>query len=100
MASARVAESWLGDAVHATFVDEPELKVARIERSPPLAPRVTLEFHYLVGRPGGVERFEERHEVGMFSHEDYLRAFERAGLAAEYDSEGPSGRGLYAGARP
>lgn len=92
--------AWLGAAVHATFVDEPELKVARIERSPPLAPVVSLEFHYLVGRPGGVERFEERHVVGMFSHEDYLRAFGRAGLAAEHDPEGLTGRGLYAGVRP
>ncbi len=92
-------EQWLEHAVHAVFVDEPELKAARINAGVPAAPTVAIEFHYLVGRPGGVERFEEVHEVGLFTHEQYLAAFARAGLQAEHDPDGLSGRGLYVGLR-
>jgi SAM-dependent methyltransferase len=90
-------EQWLEHAVHALFVDEPELKAARINSGVPAAPTVKIEFHYLVGRPTGVERFEEVHEVGLFTHEQYLAAITRAGLQAEHDPEGLSGRGLYVG---
>jgi SAM-dependent methyltransferase len=92
-------EDWQEDRVHALFVDEPELKAARINRGTTLGPTMTIEFHYLVGTPEKVERFEERHEVGMFRHEDYVRAFERAGLTADRDPYGLTGRGLYVGAK-
>ncbi len=57
----------------------------------------TLEFHYLVGRTTGVEYFTEQHELGVFSHDDYVSAFEDAGLEVEHDPEGLMGRGLYIG---
>jgi hypothetical protein len=55
----------------------------------------TLDFHYLVGTPEGVESFTERHELGLFTRRQYLRAFEAAGLRAEHDPQGLCGRGLY-----
>ena len=94
-------EQWDPDPkrLHAIFVDEPELKVARVSLSPPAAPEQTLEFHYLVARPGVVESFTERHEVGMFTHEEYLEALAAARLGAEHDPDGLMGRGLYIGVR-
>ena len=54
-----------------------------------------LHFEYLIGRPAGIERASEVHELGLFTTDELLDCFRRAGLAAEYDAAGPSGRGLF-----
>ncbi len=94
-------ENWIPGGVYSTFVDEPELKVARVNTSPPPGPDgiVSLEMHHVVGRPDGVESFVERHELGMFSSGEYLEALRLAGLEAEHDPQGLIGRGLYVGTR-
>ena len=84
---------------YSTFVDEPELKVARINLSPVPGDTVVLEMHHVIGTPEGVESFVEVHELGMFTHEQYLDAFRVAGLEVEHDPEGLMGRGLYLGTR-
>lgn len=84
---------------YSVFVDEPELKVARVSVSPPAAETVVLEMHHVVGTPEEVESFVEVHELGMFSHDQYLDAFRAAGLEVEHDPEGLIGRGLYFGTR-
>jgi len=59
-----------------------------------------IEFHYLLGRPEGVEHFTELDEFGLFTHNEYLAAFRNAGLKARYDRKGLIGRGLYIGVKP
>jgi SAM-dependent methyltransferase len=83
--------------VHASFVDDPDLKIARVNTSGPHGNVSMLEFHYVVGTPDGVESFTERHEVGLFTHEAYVDAFFRAGMEVHHDAEGLMGRGLYVG---
>jgi SAM-dependent methyltransferase len=92
-------EQWDPSRLHAVFVDELDLKVARMSVPPPLGPEVELEFHYLVGTGEGVEHFAERHVLGMFTHDDYIAALGAAGLGVEHDPEGLMGRGLYVGTR-
>lgn len=93
-------DAWIPDHVAAVFVDEPELKVARINGGAvPDGDRLVLDMHYLVGTPGGVEHFIERHDVGMFTREQYLDAVRAAGLDVEWDDEGLFGRGLVLGRR-
>jgi SAM-dependent methyltransferase len=84
---------------YSVFVDEPELKVARVSVSPPAGETVVLEMHHVVGTPEEVESFVEVHELGMFTHDQYLDAFRTAGLRVEHDPEGLIGRGLYFGTR-
>jgi SAM-dependent methyltransferase len=84
----------------AIFVDRPDLKVARITVGTVEDGTAILPFHYLVGTAEGVQYFAERHELALFSHDDYLAGFRATGLDVVYDEEGLMGRGLYIGIRP
>jgi SAM-dependent methyltransferase len=93
-------EEWDTGSLHALFVDEPDLKVARISDNS-LQGRVSiLNFHYLVATGAdGVSYFEEKHRLTLFTHDEYMDAFHRAGMEAEHDAEGLMGRGLYLASR-
>jgi SAM-dependent methyltransferase len=92
-------DEWDPGLVHALFVDEPDLKIARMTAGAPAGDTVTLDFEYLVATPAGTEHFIERHVAGMFTDVDYRGALEAAGLEVEHDPEGLMGRGLYLGGR-
>jgi SAM-dependent methyltransferase len=92
-------DQWEEGAVWATFVDEPDLKIARMDVSRSRHGIATILFHYLVGTPDGIEHFTEDHEIGLFTSAQYVEAFRTAGMEVEHDPEGPMGRGLYIGAR-
>jgi SAM-dependent methyltransferase len=93
-------EAWQPGHVAANYVDQDDLQIARMSVSPPLTDPLTMTFHYLVATPEGVEHFTEEHVVGMFTHRQYVTAFEGAGLEVEHDPEGLMGRGLFIGRRP
>jgi SAM-dependent methyltransferase len=102
-----VVEPWLGPDdwqtghVAGLFVEQPELKIARMNVAGRDGNVSIVDFHYLVATPDGVEHFTELHELGLFSVDQYLEAFRAAGLEPEHDPQGPMGRGLYvAGLRP
>jgi SAM-dependent methyltransferase len=86
---------WLDRHVGAVFVDEPELKIARMNNAQREGNVSIVDFHYLVGIPEGVEGFRERHELGLFTVDQHLDAFRAAGLEPRHDPDGPMGRGLY-----
>ncbi len=97
-----VVEPWLEPGVWepgrigAVFVDEDDLKVARLNVGDSAE---VMDMHYLVATPDGVESFTERHELGVFSREDHIEAFRSAGLLVEREPEGLMGRGIYLGTR-
>ena len=90
-------DEWNTGNVHSLFVDQPDLKIARINTSEREGNLSFFVLHYLVGTPEGVEYFTERHELGLFTKEEYLEAFRAAGLNVTYDEDGLMGRGLYIG---
>lgn len=90
-------EVWRPGTVHGLFVDEPELKIARVNTSFVQGRLSYFDLHYLIGTPAGTEHAVERHELGLFTREEMLAAFEAAGLEVRYDEEGLTGRGLYVG---
>ena len=81
-------------------VDEPDLKLARLATSGRDGDVSLLDFDFLVGAGGRVERFSERHVMGLFTDRQMRAAFTAAGLAVERDADYPTGRGLYVGQRP
>ena len=98
-----VVEPWLQpDAfedghLSTLFVEEPDIAVARMSISHKERRRSWFDMEHLVGSADGVEHFVEHHELGLFTVEEQIAAFERAGLRVEHDPEGPMGRGLYVG---
>jgi SAM-dependent methyltransferase len=98
-----VVEPWLSPEavriphVGAVFVDEPELKIARVNTIEVAGRTSSFDFHFLVGTPQGVEHFVEHHELALFTREEHLAAFRAAGLQVDHDPEGLMGRGLYIG---
>jgi len=98
-----VIEPWLTPdvfqhgTVYATYVDQPELKIARMNISQVQGDLSVFDFHYLVATPQAVEHFTERHELRLYTHEQYRLAIEETGLSVIHVPDGLSGRGVYLG---
>jgi len=86
--------------IRCVFVDQPDLKIARMAVTRTDGNLSILDYHYLVATPDGVEYFTEEHKAGLFLPADYLEAFRSSGLEVIHDAEGLIGRGLYIGKRP
>jgi SAM-dependent methyltransferase len=56
-----------------------------------------LEFEYLIGRPEGLERRSEVHELGLFTQQEMEAAFTSAGLLVDRKPEALRTRGVYVG---
>lgn len=101
-----IVEPWLTpDAyqpgrIDAVFVNEPKLKVVRMNRTAVKGRISILDFHYLIGTPQGIDYFREHDEFGLFTHDQYSRSFRAAGLKVVYDPKGLIGRGLCIGIKP
>lgn len=93
-------EQWDTSHPHSLHADSQDLKITRMSLGGKRGNISTLDFHYLVGTIDGIEYFTEHHELGLFSHADYLHAFRSAGLDVFHDKKGLDGRGLYIGRKP
>ncbi len=99
-----IVEPWFSPAdwqldgkPHALFVNQPELKLARMSISGQEGNIAVLDFHFLVATPAGIVTFKELQRLGLFTTEEYLEAFRAAGLEVSRDSVGLMGRGLFIG---
>ena len=88
---------WHPGRVFTLQVDEPDLKIVRMSHSGQRGKIAVLKFEYLIGKPKGIEHSNEIHELGLFTHKEYLDAFKAAGLKVIHDLKGLDGRGLYLG---
>lgn len=93
-------EAWREGTPHALFIDEPELKIARLNTSARRGRLSVLDLHHLVATPAGTRHFVEHHELLLSTREEQRTAFEKAGLEADFDERGLSGRGLWIARRP
>lgn len=81
------------------YVDEPGLKIARMSLSKQTGKIGILDYHFLIASLQGVERYFERHEVGLFSEAIYRDGFEKAGLDMHVVAPSDAGGELYLGRR-
>lgn len=95
-----IPEEWKPNTVHAMFIDEPELKIARINTSFTEGRLSIFDLHHLIGTPEGTEHVVEHHELGLYTVEEMTGAFTAAGLDVQHDPEGLTGRGLYVASKP
>lgn len=93
-------EMWHPGSVHAVFIDEPDLKISRINLSQVDGRISWMDMHYLIGTLQGVEHHIERHELGLFTQEEMMQEIIKAGASGKYDEAGVTGRGLYICKKP
>ena len=93
-------ERWIVGHLNGLFADEPDLKVARMSVSRRDGNVAVLNFHYMVASSDGIKTFTEAHRLTLFTHDEHMAAFRKAGFGVEYDPAGPMGRGLYVGTLP
>jgi len=87
---------WTGH-ITSNYVDLPDLKIAWMYTTEVKDGVSVLDIQYLVGTPARVEHLSERHELGVFTEEDYRDAIETTGLSVDFDPKGTFGRGLFRG---
>jgi len=90
-------ETYRTGTITANLVNEPDLKIAWMYASDRHDRMSVIDIHYMVGTPEGIEQFVERHEFGLFTRNEYERAFTDVELEVEYDPVGLFNRGLYIG---
>lgn len=93
-------EAWQPGTVHGLFVDDPELKIARVSTSLAHGKLSVFDLHHLIGTPEKTVHVVEHHEMGLYTRREMDRALERAGLDTFYDQQGLTGRGLHIGVEP
>jgi hypothetical protein len=76
-------------------VDDADLKVARMYITKRRGTISIFDSHYVVATPAGVDHFTERQELGLFTDQQYRRAFADAGLAVVATTPDLFGYGMY-----
>lgn len=101
-----IIEPWVSpencwtDKVTAEFTESTDLKIVRMYTHEIEGKISVFDINYLVGTPEGVSYFKERQELGLFTHEEYTDAFEKAGLSVTHYDRGlfpKHNYGLYIG---
>ncbi len=93
-------EEWKQGFIHTLHVDEPDIKVTRMNVSERQDKIVRMEFHYLVGTKEGVAYETETHVSRLYSDAEFLAAFADAGFEAERVDGLMPARSLFVGVKP
>lgn len=93
-------EQWNPGGVFTTLSTTPDTKIFRMSYSGQKGKISILEFQYLIGTSKGIEHETEILKLGLFTEQEYLDAFHKAGLSVVHEPKGLDGRGLYIGTKP
>jgi len=85
---------------HLTVYDGKDIKIARVNISKRKGNMSILDMHYLVAEKNkDVKYFTDRHEMGMFEVDRFLKIMEKVGFRASFLKKGikKGNRGVYLG---
>lgn len=88
-------DTWESERYDMLTVEDETHKICRMTHTAREGLVSILNYQYLINSHQGIEHYKERHELGLFSNNNMIQAFEMAGFTCEYDSVGISGRGMY-----
>jgi SAM-dependent methyltransferase len=91
-------ETWEDGHLAVLSIDEPGWKAARVSRASRRGDLSALDFEFVVADRWGIRHFAERHELRLYTTEQYVDAFAAAGLVdVVVDPDGLYGLGLVVG---
>jgi ubiquinone/menaquinone biosynthesis C-methylase UbiE len=80
----------------AGLVDEPDIKICRMSVTKRRGNTAILDFHFFIATPKGIERFRDKHELGLFDNDKILNILRSHGFSAKYLRRGlMEDRGLF-----
>ncbi len=86
-------------AVHVVSGKRDGLAVARVGRSERRGSKTILELHHLVGSDSSVDHLVDRHELTLFTEQEYRDAFVAAGLEVKTVESPMADRDRYVGTK-
>jgi SAM-dependent methyltransferase len=92
-----VPADWRSGMLDAVYVDEPQLKIARMGGSERYGDTSVVRFEYLVSEPDGMSRFAETHVLQLFTDAQYRTALTDAGFSVRSERSDQFERGLFIG---
>jgi ubiquinone/menaquinone biosynthesis C-methylase UbiE len=94
-------DAWMPGHIDARAVDGDGVKVSRVTTSRVDGRRAEMRWAWAVAwEDGTADAYVEEHPTGLFTVAEYADLLAAAGLQAEYDPEGPLGRGLHVAVKP
>ncbi len=88
-------EVFINNILDAYVIDEPGLKLTRMNRSKRRGNIAIYDFHFLVGEKGKIRYFVQNIELGMFESGKVLKMMKNAGLKAKFLRKKTEYRGRY-----
>jgi ubiquinone/menaquinone biosynthesis C-methylase UbiE len=83
---------------HAVFIDDPGLKIARMNISRKHDGIAVIHFHFLIANKEKVEYLNEKHELALFGTKKFLSLMKKYNLQSNFTQNGlMKDRGLYIG---
>lgn len=93
-------DAWIDGHVVAHAATDDEIAIARVSVSHRLGRISLLDYHYTVATAEGVDRFTERHELALFTQQEYETALAEAGFVdVTFDPVPLLGRGRFVATR-
>jgi len=88
-------DEWRPSTPHVLSAEGAGVVLARVTVSGRDGRLATMEMHYALGTPDGIETWDRNHALALYTVDEMQTAFEEAGLEVEHDPDGLMGRGLY-----